>query len=431
MVFNSFQGLFLLVLHLQMLFHPQPLKFPARFPFVNQIVIPTPTPMISPTVTPTVTPSLLPTSSPVPTISPSPMLTPTITPSPTKAPINSPAPTNTPSHTPTPTPTFEPSVTPSDYPFPTGIPTDLPTPTVAISVSPTPDLSPTPIVTSTLTPTPSVEITPSPTEAPSVTPTPSIEFSPTPTPIIEVLGNDISYPQCGREYPVGQMFGIVGVNGGIASTTNPCLSSQLAWAAATKDFNINQPKVQLYVNTGNPGGLNTPTWPQNNIDPLGNSTSNPHGTCDSSNSVACAWQYGWNRAVEDVESRFIPAANAAGISANPASYVWWLDVETTNSWREGSSEALQANAATLEGMVSYFKSRGINPGIYSTGYQWGVIVGNLSSGSSLHGLSNWIPGAPDLQGAKAKCLASPFTSGSSVILTQFTLNNFDYDYSCI
>lgn len=195
-------------------------------------------------------------------------------------------------------------------------------------------------------------------------------------------------------------------------------------------MNINQPKVQLYVNTGNPGGLNTVTWPQNNTDPQGNVTSNPYGICDGGNSVACAWQYGWNRAVDDVVTRFIPAANSAGISADPINYLWWLDVETTNSWRDGSSEALQANAADLEGMVAYFKSKGISTGIYSTSYQWGIIVGSLSSQSSLNGLPNWIPGASDLIGAKAKCQSSPFTSGSEVVLAQFTTGNFDYDYSC-
>lgn len=36
-------------------------------------------------------------------------------------------------------------------------------------------------------------------------------------------GLDISWPQCSVKVPTSQAFGIVGVNGGLATTTNPCL----------------------------------------------------------------------------------------------------------------------------------------------------------------------------------------------------------------
>ena len=36
-------------------------------------------------------------------------------------------------------------------------------------------------------------------------------------------GNDISFPQCGKTYPSGQAFAIVGVNGGKASKTSNLL----------------------------------------------------------------------------------------------------------------------------------------------------------------------------------------------------------------
>jgi hypothetical protein len=251
-----------------------------------------------------------------------------------------------------------------------------------------------------------------------------------PTPS-DIIGNDISYPQCGKSYPSGQNFAIVGVNGGRSNTSNPCLSSELTWAAATTLVG-NQPKIQLYVNTGNPGGLNTSSWPQNNNDPSGTTTSNPYGSCDGSNSIACAWQYGWNRANEDVITRFQPAAQSAGVSTDQTSYTWWLDVETVNSWRDGSDEAYQSNAADLEGMVAYFKSRGVtNIGLYSTTYQWGQIVKDkVSSTSSLNGLPTWLPGALSLAGAKLTCSDSSLTGGK-VVMTQYTTNNFDYDYSCI
>jgi hypothetical protein len=46
-------------------------------------------------------------------------------------------------------------------------------------------------------------------------------------------------------------------------------------------------------------------------------------------------------------------------------------------------------------------------------------------------LRNWRPGASDLPGAQGNCTLSPLTTGGSVSVTQFTLNNLDYDYSCL
>ncbi len=42
-------------------------------------------------------------------------------------------------------------------------------------------------------------------------------------------GYDASYPQCSGSYPSQPLFGIVGVNGGLASNANPCLSGELQW----------------------------------------------------------------------------------------------------------------------------------------------------------------------------------------------------------
>jgi hypothetical protein len=158
---------------------------------------------------------------------------------------------------------------------------------------------------------------------------------------------------------------------------------------------------------------------------------NPYGTCDGSDSLACAWQYGWNRAVDDVVSRFTPAAQAAGISTEPSVYPWWLDVEQANTWKEGSDFGFQSNRAVLEGMTAYFQSRGITVGVYSTAYQWGQIVGSVPAGSNLMGLRNWRAGAVDLAQAQSYCGLTPLTSGASVIMTQFVLNNLDHNYSCI
>lgn len=247
-----------------------------------------------------------------------------------------------------------------------------------------------------------------------------------------VIGNDISFPQCDGTYPEGQSFGVVGVNGGTPTKTNPCLSDQLRWAAGSKGDGFGQPSVQLYVNTANPGQVeNAPGWSENNIDPLGNDAPNPYGVCDGSNSMACSWQYGWNRANEVVHQRFMPAAYAAGLNDDPRRYKWWLDIETLNSWQTGSPEALVRNATTLEAMVSYFGSLGVEVGMYSTSHQFGIIAGTPSRESNLNGLDSWLAGGETLEFSKTKCADPPLTPGGRVVMVQYILNNFDYNYSCL
>jgi hypothetical protein len=226
-----------------------------------------------------------------------------------------------------------------------------------------------------------------------------------------LLGADVSYPQCGGPLPTGQAFAIVGVNGGSAATTNPCLATQLEWGEQSTGGTVHD-DVQLYVNTGNPAGGDLWPW----------TGSNRYGDCDGSISMACAYQYGWDRAWEDATIR--------GIS-NPEQYMWWLDVEIANSW-DYSDGGGARNAAVLEGMTEFFTaigSRGV--GLYSTAYQWGHIVGDgVSATSSLNGLSNWRPTGDTLEGAQANCGLEPLTPGGIIEMTQFT-TDFDYNWSCI
>jgi hypothetical protein len=246
----------------------------------------------------------------------------------------------------------------------------------------------------------------------------------------KVHGIDVSYPQCGRSLPTDQAFGIVGVNGGNAATTNPCLASQLRWASRSSGVVTNQPKLQVYVNTGNPGQVQdqmSTKWPTANTAPA----TNPYGLCAGENNQACSWQYAWDRGVFTVDY-FKSQAPAAGISADPALYKWWLDVETMNSWQTGSAEAYKNNAAAIEGWAAYFQHLGAKTGLYSTAVQWGEIVGSaVSASSNLNGLDNWRPGGANLSTAKQACSAAPLTSGGKVILTQYISKNLDYNHACI
>ena len=255
------------------------------------------------------------------------------------------------------------------------------------------------------------------------------------------VGIDISYPQgeSGQELPDNPTFIIVGVNGGLATTPNPYLASQLRQAVDMQESEsrpevVSQPPIQLYVNTGNPGEVidQVDTWPRSGVDLAGEHVYNPYGVCDGTNSEACSWMYGRNRVIDTVFNMFDPAAEEAGVERDPAAYVWWLDVETENTWQSGSDEALGRNVATLEGMVACFEELNCKVGLYSTEYQWGEIVGKMvREDSNLNGRDSWLAGASNKKNAREMCEEQPLTSGGRVVLTQYIQDNLDHNYPCV
>lgn len=249
-----------------------------------------------------------------------------------------------------------------------------------------------------------------------VTPAQAATTGGSPPPDHTVLGNDISWPQCGGDIPEPRGFAVIGVNGGRPNTTNPCLAMQLTWAASTSDP-AKEPPVALYVNTANPGSAAASWWPTSNAY-QGANVSNPYGKCDGTDTAACAYIYGYAMAYDDVNVRGVTDAKHR---------MWWLDVETGNSWSPDPA----ANTADLEGMTTYLQSIGAEVGIYSTMYQFGEITGTVDPGSNLNKLKSWIAGATSKASARAYCSSSPLTSGGTVALTQFTAGPFDYDYPCL
>jgi hypothetical protein len=239
------------------------------------------------------------------------------------------------------------------------------------------------------------------------------------------VGYDVSYPQCGKVLPGDRAFAVVGVNGGLSTKANPCLSTQLAWASKSSGAVPTQPKVQVYLNTANPGEVRAQvsTWPS--------AGTNSYGRCDGSNSAACSYQYGWERAGNSVVSFFAPAAQAARVETDPAGYTWWLDVETMNTWQSGSSDARARNRATLEGMTDYLVSRGARVGLYSTNSQWGQIVGSVPATSTLAGKPSWLAGATTINGARANCAKPALVPAGKVTMTQYVQSGWDRNNSCL
>ena len=242
-----------------------------------------------------------------------------------------------------------------------------------------------------------------------------------PTPV----GYDVSYPQCGTTLPQDRAFAVVGVNGGLSTRANPCLAAQLTWAWEASGSVPAQPRAQVYLNTANPGELRNQvtTWPTRG--------TTPYGSCNGANSSACSWQYGWERAQNSVDAFFTPAARSARVASRPASYVWWLDVETMNTWQSGSTDALARNRATLEGMTAFLASRGGPVGIYSTNQQWAQIAGIVPPSSPLAGRDSWLAGATSLSDAQAACRKPALVPGGRVTLAQYVQNDLDRNQSCV
>src|SRR5919197_6369050 len=172
-------------------------------------------------------------------------------------------------------------------------------------------------------------------------------------------GYDISYPQCNGSYPSGGAFGVVGVNGGLPYSANPCLGagdgpSELGWAG------IN---AQLYANTADPGPALSSHWPNGQTSPKQCNTAADPG----SNTPACHYDYGWDAAADsyqDAVNAYISLGWApSGATRTPVANQWWLDVETANSWTSTPTLNVQA----LHGEADYLSSVGAaRIGFYST-----------------------------------------------------------------
>jgi hypothetical protein len=234
-----------------------------------------------------------------------------------------------------------------------------------------------------------------------------------------ITGYDVSYPQCSGSYPSNALFGIVGVNGGLASTTNPCLSGELGWArSAPGQRRPRQVRVSLYIDTGNPGGHHVADWPRGGTAPV-------YGACNGLLTNACSYLYGEQRAVHSY--RLVAALDPVTAKTAP----WWLDVELTLSW----AGTYQLNIAALQGFVAGLHNGGASGsiGIYSTSAQWKDITGLTaqSTPAAFTGqLPDWVAGTEAVLGqARLNCASDGFT-GAPPTLTQYRIGRLDADLRC-
>lgn len=232
-------------------------------------------------------------------------------------------------------------------------------------------------------------------------------------------GYDISYPQCNAGFPTNVAFGIVGVNGGLPYSPNPCLGtgngpSELSWAGMN---------AQLYANTANPGPALSSHWPNGQTFPKPcNTPSNP-----GPDTGECAYDYGWNAVTDsyqDAVQAYVSLGWApAGSTRTPVANRWWLDVETANSWRTNTA----LNVDELQGELDYLQSVGAaGVGFYAIPSDWQTITGSTTTFAPA---PSWLGGVGSQGDAQAKCAQPGFTGGPTE-LVQYSSGGFDADYDC-
>jgi len=229
------------------------------------------------------------------------------------------------------------------------------------------------------------------------------------------LGFDYSY-NAPSFPPASFGFGVIGVSGGKSFTQNPRLVQEFNWA----NFGSGA-RPTFYMNLNAPYG----TTVAGHVSSPENCPTTTVGT--TTDPTACAgYNYGYNAAA---------SALAYTKSNNVSSPLWWLDIETANSWSPDAS----VNDQVIQGAIDYLNSQGIRAGIYSMPYMWNTIAGtNFVPTQIVNGqqesLPLWIPiGISDQIGAGDYCsVGSPFVAGSPIWIVQYETSPtaVDQNFSC-
>jgi len=224
-------------------------------------------------------------------------------------------------------------------------------------------------------------------------------------------GFDVSSPQCSGSYPSRPLFGIVGVNGGLANNANPCLREELSWARTAP--------LSFYTVTANPGGQHVADWPSGGTAPT-------YGACNRLLTDACSYLYGEERASHSYD--LVAALDPAAARTAP----WWLDVELGATW----AGTYELNIAALKGFVAGLHDAGARGpiGIYSTSAQWNDITGLTAQTTRAafgRRLPAWVAGAETTTATQARqnCGGVAFT-GRAPTLAQYRIGAFDADLRC-
>lgn len=208
------------------------------------------------------------------------------------------------------------------------------------------------------------------------------------------IGYDISYPQCDKEFPQYPAYAIIGVNGGRPFTDNKCFALQAKWA------NKKYAPLSVYQNL---------SYVTNRF---AHYTSAGPNKCGRNDEHCKAYNFGYQA------SKY---AHNSAKKYNVVPKQWWLDIETMNTWSEDKA----LNRSVIQGAIDYHTAQGHKLGIYSTGYQWGVIAGDFKPG-----LPAWVAGAKSRAHAPTRCTEKYAFTGGKVQMVQYVKDDLDHNHLC-
>lgn len=232
--------------------------------------------------------------------------------------------------------------------------------------------------------------------------------TPTPAGAATRYGNDVSWPQCGKAQggyglpmpPDSAAFVVIGLTRGLPFTANPCLASQVAWAAKRRI------PAQAYAMAAFPT-------------PAQLTVHRDTGPWTDTTSLGRLANTGYAEA-----SSVIAGLSAAKFSPR----MIWVDVEPRSNqpWPAGSRPKEAENRAVLTGLVRRLDEAGYAYGFYSNTSGWKSITGTWRA----PGTPTWVTvGTRSAAEALAACTRASF-SGGAAHLAQRWDSRRDYDVTC-
>ncbi|MBM9458786.1 hypothetical protein JK386_02650 [Nocardioides sp. zg-536] len=226
----------------------------------------------------------------------------------------------------------------------------------------------------------------------------------------EVLGGDVSWPQCPRGMGIPQKQGlampmplpeaeyvVLGLTNGPGFTPNPCLADQVEWAR-THDV-----LVAAYAVSSYPDAATLKRY----------GADGPH---DASTKLGRLKNVGYQQARYNIGTM-----GKVGL----LSPIIWIDIEPVPLF-EWSSD-LRANAAVIEGVARGYVDAGYRIGVYSTPALYRGVVGDLT----LDGVPEWrAAGHTSRTEARNRCGPDWSIQGGTAVMGQWVEKRRDQNITC-